>query len=65
MSKKALNIIIGIVFAFIVLFLGGSFAYEDYKMRVDDERYEQQTEQDMNNASNNNQSGATNSEAKK
>lgn len=64
MTRKTLNVIIGIVFAFIVVFFAGSFAYETYSNIKSDERYEQSLKEDTENLEKENQSGATNEEAK-
>ena len=42
MTKKKINIIITIMIVFIVLFLAGSFAYENYQIRKQDEKYEEE-----------------------
>ena len=39
MTNKKINVILMIMLAFIVLFLAGSFAYENYLFRVSDENY--------------------------
>ena len=65
MSRKTMNVIIGILVAFIVVFFAGSFAYENYLIEKSDSQYEQSLEGDLDNASKENQSGATNEEARK
>lgn len=40
MSKKTLNKIITVLVVFIVLFLAGTFAYENYLIRKSDAEYE-------------------------
>ena len=64
MTRKALNIIMGILVAFIVIFFAGSFAYENYIIEKSDQEYEQNLESDLDQASKDNQSGATNQESK-
>lgn len=63
MTRKAMNIIIGILFAFIILFYAGSFAYEKYIMDKSDSEYEDTLEEDLDNTSKDNQSGQTNEES--
>lgn len=48
---------------FIVLFLAGSFAYENYRIRKQDEQYEESLK-DLDNTKKENESGKTNEEAK-
>ena len=63
MSRKTLNVIIGIVFAFIVIFFAGSSAYEQYRNRLSDEQAQlSQEEQDA--LAKENQSGQTNEEVR-
>lgn len=64
MSKKALNIIIGIVFACVIIFFAGSFAYEQYLINKSDTQYEDSLQNDLNDTSKDNQSGQTSEEAK-
>ena len=64
MTRKTLNVIIGIVFAFIVIFFAGSFAYENYLINKSDTEYEQNVDKDVDQASKDHQSGQTNDEAK-
>ena len=64
MSRKTLNVIIGIVVSFIVIFFAGSSAYKDYKMRMSDSQYESSLEEDMDETSKENASGPTNEESK-
>ena len=63
MTKKKINIIISIMIVFIVLFLAGSFAYETYIIRKQDEKYEQSLD-DLNQKQEENASGKTNEESK-
>lgn len=63
MTKKKINIIISIMIVFIVLFLAGSFAYENYIIRKQDEKYEQSLD-DLNQKQEENASGKTNEESK-
>jgi uncharacterized protein YpmB len=64
MTRKALNIIMGILVTFIVVFFAGSFAYDNYLMEKSDQSYEQSLEGDLDQASKDNQSGATNQESR-
>ena len=64
MTRKTLNVIIGIVFAFIVIFFAGSFAYENYLINKSDTEYEQNVDKDVDQTSKDHQSGQTNDEAK-
>ena len=63
MTKKKINVIITIMIVFIVLFLAGSFAYENYIIRKQDEKYEQSLD-DLNQKQEENASGKTNEESK-
>ena len=63
MTKKKINIIISIMIVFIVLFLAGSFAYENYIIRKQDEKYEQSLD-DLDQKQEENASGKTNEESK-
>ena len=63
MTKKKINVIITIMIVFIVLFLAGSFAYENYIIRKQDEQYEQSLD-DLNQKQEENSSGKTNEESK-
>ncbi len=63
MTKKKINIIITIMIVFIVLFLAGSFAYENYIIRKQDEQYEQSLK-DLDQKEQENSSGKTNEESK-
>lgn len=64
MTRKTMNVIIGILVGFIVVFFAGSFAYENYLIARSDSQYEQNLEGELDEASKENQSGATNDEAK-
>jgi len=64
MNKKTINVIIGIVFAFFVIFFAGSFAYENYIINKSDQDYEQSLDKDTDELEKENQSGQTNDEAK-
>lgn len=64
MTRKTMNVIIGILVGFIVVFFAGSFAYENYLIAQSDSQYEQNLEGELDEASKENQSGATNDEAK-
>lgn len=63
MNRKTLNVIIGFVFAFILVFFAGSFAYETYQIHKSDELYDQQKEE-LEDIAKENESGETNEEAK-
>lgn len=63
MTKKKINVIISIMIVFIVLFLAGSFAYENYQIRKQDEQYEQSLG-DLDNIQKDNESGKVNDESK-
>ena len=63
MTKKKINVIITIMIVFIVLFLAGSFAYENYIIRKQDEKYEQSLD-DLSQKQEENSSGKTNEESK-
>lgn len=62
MNRKTINVIIGIVLAFIVVFFAGSFAYEQYLIKQSDNNYNQNLDNDLDNEYNENQSGSTNEE---
>lgn len=64
MSRKAINIITGILIGLIAVFFAGSFAYEQYIIRKSDEQLEQSTQDDLDSIAKDNQSGETNEEAK-
>lgn len=63
MTKKKINIIITIMIVFIVLFLAGSFAYESYQIRKQDEKYEEELK-NLDDKEKENESGKTNEESK-
>jgi cell division protein FtsB len=63
MTRKTINVIIGCVFAFILVFFAGSFAYETYQIHKSDQQYEQQ-QKELDEIAKENQSGATNEEVK-
>ena len=64
MSRKTINVIIGIVLAFIVVFFAGSFAYEQFVKDYSDSRYENNLDDDLNNKQEENKSGETTDESK-
>ena len=64
MSRRTLNVIIGLVFSFIVIFFAGSFAYEQYKINKSDQQYEESLESELDETSKEHQSGQTNEESK-
>ena len=63
MTKKKINIIITIMIVFIVLFLAGSFAYENYQIRKQDEKYEEELK-NLDEKQKENEIGKTNEESK-
>lgn len=63
MTRKTLNIIIGIVISFIVLFYAGTNAYEQYLIEKNDQQYEESLK-DLDNTSKEHESGQTNHESK-
>ena len=63
MTKKKINVTITIMIVFIVLFLAVSFAYENYIIRKQDEKYEQSLD-DLDQKQEENASGKTNEESK-
>ena len=62
MSKKTLNKIISILVIFIVLFLAGSFAYENYLFKKQDAEYTESLK-DLDSKQQQNASGKTNEES--
>jgi flagellar basal body-associated protein FliL len=62
MTKKKINVIITIMVVFIVLFMAGSFAYENYLIKKQDQQYEQ-TLKDLDDKKQENSTGKTNQEA--
>jgi uncharacterized membrane protein YgaE (UPF0421/DUF939 family) len=64
MTRKTMNVIIGILVAFIVVFFAGSFAYENYIIERSDAQYDRNLEGELDQAAKDNQSGATNDEAR-
>ncbi len=63
MTKKKINIIITIMIVFIVIFLAGSFAYENYLIQKQDAEYEESLK-DLDQKEEENSSGLTNEESK-
>lgn len=63
MTKKKINVIITIMIIFIVLFLAGSFAYENYQIRKQDEEYNESLK-DLDDIEKENGSGLINGENK-
>lgn len=59
MTKRKFNVFIGIMLAFIVCFLVGTFAYEDYRIQQSDSQYEESLD-DLENSENQNAAGSTN-----
>lgn len=63
MTKKKINVIITIMIIFIVVFLAGSFAYESYIIRKQDQEYEESLT-NLDQKQEENASGKTNEESK-
>lgn len=63
MTKKKINVLISIMIVFIVLFLAGSFAYENYLINKQDQQYEESLK-DLNNTEQESSSGKTSEESK-
>lgn len=63
MTKKKINVIITIMIIFIVVFLAGSFAYENYIIRKQDQEYEESLK-NLDQKQEENSSGKTNEESK-
>lgn len=63
MTKKKINVIITIMIIFIVVFLAGSFAYENYIIRKQDQEYEESLK-NLDQKQEENASGKTNEESK-
>ena len=61
MTKKKINVILAIMVAFIVIFLAGSFAYENYLIQKLDQEYNESLK-DLDNKQQDNSSGKTNEE---
>ncbi len=59
-----MNIIIGMLVGFIVIFFAGSFAYENYLIEKSDQQYEDTLEDELDETAKDNASGSTNQEAK-
>ena len=64
MSKKTLNKIITVLVIFIVLFLAGTFAYENYLIKKADQEYEESLK-DLPGIKDNNSTGDVNNDLKK
>ena len=62
MTKKKINVILTIMVVFIVLFLAGSFAYENYLFKKQDAEYNESLK-DLDNKQQENASGKTNEES--
>ena len=63
MTKKKINVLITIMIVFIVLFLAGSFAYENYLINKQDQKYEESLK-DLDNTQQESSSGKTSEESK-
>ena len=63
MTKKKIDVLITIMICFIVLFLAGSFAYENYLINKQDQKYEESLK-DLDNKQQESSSGKTNEESK-
>lgn len=64
MSKKTINRIITILVVFIVLFLAGTFAYENYLIKQNDKQYEESLK-DLPGIKDDHSTGDTNNDLKK
>ena len=64
MSKKTINRIITILVVFIVLFLAGTFAYENYLIKQNDKQYEESLK-DLQGIKSEHSTGETNNDLKK
>lgn len=64
MSKKTINKIITILVVFIVLFLAGTFAYENYLIKQNDKAYEESLK-DLPNIEDSNTTGDVNNDLEK
>ena len=62
MTKKKINVILTIMVVFIVLFLAGSFAYENYLFKKQDAEYNE-TLKDLNDKQQSSSAGKTNEES--
>ena len=62
MTKKKINVILTIMVVFIVLFLAGSFAYENYLIKKQDQEYAESLK-DLDSKQEENSSGKTNEES--
>ena len=62
MTKKKINVILTIMVVFIVLFLAGSFAYENYLFRKQDAEYNESLK-DLDAKQQENSAGKTNQES--
>ena len=63
MTKKKINVLISIMIVFIVLFLAGSFAYENYLINKQHQKYEESLK-DLDNTQQESSSGKTSEESK-
>ena len=63
MTKKKINVLISIMIVFIMLFLAGSFAYENYLINKQDQKYEESLK-DLDNTQQESSSGKTSEESK-
>ena len=62
MTKKKINVILTIMVVFIVLFLAGSFAYENYLFKKQDAEYNESLK-DLDSKQEENSSGKVNEES--
>ena len=62
MTKKKINVILTIMVVFIVLFLAGSFAYENYLIKKQDQEYAESLK-DLDSKQEENSAGKTNEES--
>lgn len=65
MTRKKINILIGIMVACIAIFYAGTFAYENYMKEKSDQQYSESLDDEISNKEQENQSGQTNAESKK
>jgi len=64
MTNKKFNVVIGIMVAFIICFMVGSFTYDNIRTYQSDQAYEESLK-DLNDKQQENASGQTSQESKK
>ena len=62
MTKKKINVILTIMVVFIVIFLAGSFAYENYLIKKQDQEYSESLK-DLDTKQEESSAGKTNQES--